>query len=113
MLNIFEDKNINLLGKWWWKLETQEGLWQQIIKARYFKNKTVSSIKTRVSDSPCWKSIMKVKELYMAGRRIMIGKGDLARVWKDVMYENKPLCDHYRELFSICHNQECTVENFG
>ena len=46
-------KNISLLTKWWWKLETKDGLWQQIIHARYFKNKTVANIRSRFSDSPC------------------------------------------------------------
>jgi hypothetical protein len=29
--------NISLLCKWWWRLETEEGLWQEIIKHKYLK----------------------------------------------------------------------------
>lgn len=56
------------------KLETQEGLWQQVVRAKYFKNKTINTTKTRVTDSPCWKSIMKVRELYLIGRKISLQK---------------------------------------
>jgi hypothetical protein len=27
--------NISLLCKWWWKLEKEDGLWQQIIRHKY------------------------------------------------------------------------------
>jgi hypothetical protein len=46
-------QNVALLCKWWWKLETQEGLWQTIVKAKYFCNKSVVFVKARMSDSPC------------------------------------------------------------
>jgi hypothetical protein len=63
-------QNISLLTKWWWMLHTQEGLWQQIVKARYLRNKLVASVSSRFSDSPCWKSLILVKDTYLAGRRI-------------------------------------------
>jgi hypothetical protein len=36
-------QNICLLCKWWWKLDTQNGLWQEIVKAKYLRNKTVAT----------------------------------------------------------------------
>jgi hypothetical protein len=29
--------NISLLVKWWWLLETGEGLWQDIVRIEYIK----------------------------------------------------------------------------
>ena len=69
--------------KWWWKLETQRGLWQDIVRARYLRNKTVTEVGTRFSDSPCWKALLKVKEVYLVGRKINIESGNIARVWMD------------------------------
>lgn len=43
--------NISLLTKWWWKLETQKGIWQDLIKAKYMHRDTVSSVKHRLTDS--------------------------------------------------------------
>ena len=60
--------NISLLAKWWWKLETQQGLWQDVIRAKYLKIDSVASVRCRFGDSPSWKAIMKVKEHYFAGR---------------------------------------------
>ena len=105
-------QNISLLLKWWWKLETSDGMWQRIIRARYFRNKTVANIRNRFSDSPCWKSIMKVKETYMAGRKINVNCGDLARVWHDPWLGDGVLRDRFPVLFDICQNQECTVASF-
>lgn len=30
--------NISLLCKWWWKLDNETGLWQDLVKAKYIKN---------------------------------------------------------------------------
>lgn len=30
-------QNISLMLKWWWKLYTQQGIWQDIVKARYLR----------------------------------------------------------------------------
>ena len=35
-----EKLNISLLCKWWWKLENEDGLWQEIIKASIFLAQT-------------------------------------------------------------------------
>ena len=48
-------QNVSLLCKWWWKLETQDGLWQRIVKAKYLRNKSIALVKARINDSPCWK----------------------------------------------------------
>jgi hypothetical protein len=47
--------NISLLVKWWWKLENESGLWQEIIKAKYLRNSLISSVNHRIDDSPVWK----------------------------------------------------------
>jgi hypothetical protein len=62
-----QKQNVNLLCKWWWKLETQQGLetqkglWQDIFKAKYLRTKYVASIHCKFNDSPCWKSLLKIK----------------------------------------------------
>ena len=105
-------QNINLLTKWWWKLETQQGLWQEVIRAKYLKKDTVTSVKSRFSDSPIWKAIMKVKEYYLAGRKVIMNSGNLARVWKDSLHDELPMEQKYPMLYNICNIQEITVEQF-
>lgn len=49
-------------------------------KQNIFKKSSVALVKNRASDSPCWESLMKIKDLYMAGRGVKINKGDIARL---------------------------------
>ena len=69
----------------------------------------MASIKIKSNDSPCWKAIMKVKHIYMAGRRVVIQSGDVARLWIDPIGNNTPLAEQFPRLFSICNFPECTV----
>src|ERR1041385_8400235 len=49
-------QNVSLLTKWWWKLEKYKGLWQDVVRARYFKNDSIASVRVKINDSPCWKA---------------------------------------------------------
>jgi hypothetical protein len=57
--------NLSLLCKWLWKLDREVGLWQQIVKHKYLKNDTISSVKHKQSDSPIWADLLKVRDLYI------------------------------------------------
>jgi hypothetical protein len=104
-------QNISLLCKWWWKLETQNGLWQQIVKAKYLRNKTVASVKPCVHDSPGWKTLyVKSERVLFCGRKLVLSKQDLVRFWIDPWLDNKPLSETCPALFAICHGQYWTFE---
>lgn len=75
--------NVSLLTKWWWKLETQSGLWQDIVNAKYMQGMTVSSVKHRLTDSPVWSDLMKVKHIYLRGRKIHVKNGKNTLFWLD------------------------------
>jgi hypothetical protein len=68
-------QNISLLCKWGWKLENHKGLWQKIVRKRYLRNKIVTSVGNRTSDSPCWKALLSVEETYLAGRQVVLDRG--------------------------------------
>jgi hypothetical protein len=65
-----------LLCKWWWKLETKDGLWQRLVKAKYGINKSLHHIKMINDDSLVWKDLLKVKHLYLRGRVMVVGNGN-------------------------------------
>lgn len=69
----------------------------------------MASVKEKSNDSPCRKAILKVKELYMAGRKVEIQTADVARLWKDPLVDNIPLNEKFPLLFNICNFQDCTV----
>jgi hypothetical protein len=79
---------ISLLCKWWWKLEHEGGLWQEMVRKKY-KSRGITLLKRNVKNSPIWNDLLKVKHLYLRGRLISIGNGQkhklLGRplVWSD------------------------------
>jgi hypothetical protein len=62
--------NISLLCKWWWRLENETGLCQDIILAKYMKKAVLGNVNHRMDDSPIWADLLKIRNLYLRGRRI-------------------------------------------
>lgn len=60
-------------------------------------------VKEKFSDSPCWKEILKVKDLYMLGRKIVVKPENIARFWKDFLNDDPPLCECFPQLYDICN----------
>jgi hypothetical protein len=83
--------NVCLLSKWWWKLEQEEGLWQEIVKAKYLQNKTIFSVSHKNTDSAIWADLLKVKDLYLQGRSIRMNNGQKTRFWSDPWLYNKSI----------------------
>lgn len=67
--------NMSLLTKWWWKIEYGEGLWKEFVRKKYVKNRSISQIKHKQTDSPVWSDLLKVKDFYLNGRVVIIGNG--------------------------------------
>jgi hypothetical protein len=72
----------------------------------------VSEVKHRIDHSPCWRDLLKIKDLYLASRKIMIGTGGLARFWKDTDFYERPLSETFPELYNICNDHNILVNNW-
>jgi len=94
--------NISLLCKWWWKLENEQGLWQEIIRYKYIKNKSVCTVKYRQIDSPIWYDLMKIRNIYLQGRKIKVRNGQKTLFWKDIWLYDQPLYLLFPDLFAMC-----------
>lgn len=75
--------NLSLLGKWWWKLEKEECIWQDIVKNKYIKNKLISQLKHKPGNSQVWNDILKIKDLYKKGCSTTVGNGKHIDFWQD------------------------------
>jgi hypothetical protein len=53
-----------------------------------------------------------VRDTYLAGRKLVLNKGDLVRFWKDSWTGDPPWCDQFPVLFDICQMQNCTIRQF-
>lgn len=54
--------NLSLLGKWLWRLENEEGQWQEIIKKKYLCKNTLTQVEAKVGYSYFWKGVMEIKK---------------------------------------------------
>jgi hypothetical protein len=59
---VLEIKNQFLLSKWFSKLLSEEGMWQELIQNKYLHSKSLSEVTIKPNDSPFWKGLMKIKE---------------------------------------------------
>jgi hypothetical protein len=73
--------NISLLYKWWWQLEKEDGLWQQIVRYKYMHNKSIHDISHKINDSPMWADLLKVKNIYLQGRGVVTKDGTMTRFY--------------------------------
>jgi hypothetical protein len=53
--------NLSLLCKWWWKLEHEEGLWQDIVKKKYKIDRGIAQLRQNPQNSSVWNDLLKVK----------------------------------------------------
>ena len=59
-----EIKNIALLSKWVYKLLTENGVWQEIIRNKYVGSNAISQVHRKPGDSHFWSGVMKAKEFF-------------------------------------------------
>lgn len=57
--------NLSLLCKWWWRLETEDGMWQDIIKYKYLRIKSIHEVSHCLNDSQMWYDMLKIKDIYI------------------------------------------------
>jgi len=81
--------NLSLLAKWWWKLEQETGIWQDIINAKYIKGKPIPLITHNQNNCPVWADLLKVRSLYLQGRKVKIRNGKNNQFWKPLLSVNQ------------------------
>jgi len=101
--------NRSFLCKWWWKLEHEEGVWQEIVKKKYLKNNWISHITQKPSNSPVWNDLIKIKHIYVKGRVMRLGNGKSIDFWHDTWCGSLPLIDRFPNLYDICFDKKCSL----
>jgi hypothetical protein len=49
-----EIQNVCLLSKWLYKLVNEDGVWQDLLRKKYLKNKTIGEVHWKPRDSHFW-----------------------------------------------------------
>ncbi|EMS49590.1 U-box domain-containing protein 4 [Triticum urartu] len=105
-----EVKNICLLSKWLFKLSSEaEATWAQILRNKYPHAKILAQVTVRPSDSPFWKGLMRVKQLFFNKTRFIVGNGANTRFWEDTWLGDNPLALQYPTLYNIVQRREAYV----
>jgi hypothetical protein len=79
------------------------------VRKKYAKSSPICLIPFRMSDSPLWKDLMKVRYIYLRGMRYIIGNGKSVSFWLDVWLGEKPLCLSYPCQYDLCSKQKCSI----
>jgi hypothetical protein len=60
-------------------------------------------------DSPFWKGLMRVKELFFSKGSFTVGNGEDVRFREDTWLGNKSLADQYTSLYNIVQRKQVSV----
>jgi hypothetical protein len=101
--------NVSLLCKWWWMFENEKGIWQKIVRLKYVKDTPICLVPMKQSDSPVWKDLLKIRHIYLKGRKFRVNNGKKVSFWVDTWLEGKPLCVSYPILYDMCVDKNCSV----
>src|SRR4051812_37762901 len=105
-------KNISLLCKWVWKLENEDGMWQEMIKVKYLRKKTLTQCRPSPAYSHFWSGIVSIKNLFYTCCERLLGDGRKMRFWEDKWLGKKPLYLMFPRLYNLTFSQDITVHTF-
>ena len=90
-----------LLSKWLFKLLNGDGVWQQLLKSKYLKDKTLTQVQYMPGDSQFWAGLMKVKGDFLSLGKFDLGYGSQVRFWEDSWIRPRPLKSLFPTLYNI------------
>jgi hypothetical protein len=104
-----EVKNTALLGKWLFKLLTEEGTWQTILKRKYIGQKSLSQVLWKPGDSHFLAGLMATEKFFFGLGSFSIKNGSEIRFWEDKWLGNATLWEQYPALYSIVRHKGDTI----
>ena len=102
-------QNKCLMSKWLFKLCNEDGLWQQLLRNKYIRDKTLGNCSKKPTDSHFWKGLMNVKTEFMRYGRFNLMDGMQIRFWEDTWLGNQPLSVRFPALFNIVRRKHDSV----
>jgi len=102
-------QNKCLMSKWLFKLCNEDGLWHQLLRNKYIRDKTLGNCSKKPTDSHFWKGLMNVKTEFMRYGRFNLMDGTQTRFWEDTWLGNQPLSVRFPALFNIVRRKHDSV----
>jgi len=104
-------QNKCLLGRWIFKFLNEEGAWQELLKNKYLRYKSLSQCTKKPGDSQFWSGLMAVKDIFLSYGSFKIQNSKTVRFWEDTWKENKPFMELYPNLYRIVRKKNVTLAN--
>ena len=102
-------KNKALLGKWIFKLLTEEGVWQTLLRRKYVSSQALSQIYWKPGDTHFWAGLMATKKYFFPFGSFLIKDGSQIRFWEDKWLGNTTLHEQYPALYNILRHKIDTL----
>jgi hypothetical protein len=102
-------KNTALLGKWLFKLLTEDGIWQNILKKKYIGLRALSQVLWKPGDSHFWAGLMATKKHFFGLGTFSIKDGSEIRFWEDKWLGATSLREQYSALYNIVRHKGDTI----
>jgi hypothetical protein len=102
-------KNMALLGKWLFKLLTEDGILQTLLRRKYIVSKVLSRIFWEPGDSLFWGGLMATKKFFFSYGSFSIRDGSEIRFWEDKWIGNSTLREQYPTLYNIVRHKSETA----
>ena len=83
-------QNRCLLSKWVFKLISEDGIWQRLLRNKYLRYKTITQVEHMPGDSHFWSGLMKAKNDLLRMGKFKVGDGSQTRFWEDASLDNTP-----------------------
>jgi hypothetical protein len=104
--------NIALLLKWIWKLyQGAEGLWADLLRAKYLGERDIFAAETPTRGSQFWMALQKIKWYFKLGAKHHVENGGKTYFWFDWWLGSAHLKDRFPSLFDICALPSITVRD--
>ncbi|WVZ51649.1 hypothetical protein U9M48_002771 [Paspalum notatum var. saurae] len=110
ILNL-EIQNKCLLSKRLFKLLNEDGMWQQLLRKKYIKDKTIGEVQWKPGDSHFWSGLMKVKDCFLSIATFNVHSGTQCRFWEDRWLGKFALKDQFLSLYNIARKKHISVAN--
>ena len=84
-------------------------MWQQMLRKKYLRNKTIGQVYKKPGDSHFWSGLMKVNEQFLNYGGFHVNNGHDVRFWKNKWLRNFTLQHRFSSLYNLVQRKNATV----
>lgn len=97
------------MSKWLWKIENEEGLWQDLIRNKHYSRETLVYIKPKPYQSHFMHGILDCSKYFYKFCKRKVRNGLGTRFWEDAWLGNVPFCNKFPRLYGVNMSFNITV----